>query len=156
VLRRSDKFKIMEIALISEALYHFKSLDNNLITIIEKNLVSKIEHANAQDLAIFSKVLFKAEYSMKKTTLAQLNKSINLLYHNIDANCLKKMFEDFEARYKAGKYDEEYINFLFRKLRNLRKDNMIKGVNFSYIKGQIVGMKSDDMLRKKIEKALNA
>lgn len=146
----------MEIALISEALYQFKAVDNSFLSIVEKNLAAKMEHANAQDLAIFCKVLFKPEYSMKKTTLDALNKSLNLLYHNVDANCLKKMFEDFEERYKAGKYDEEYINFIFRKLRNLRKDDMIKGVNFTYIKGQIIKLKGDDMLRKKIEKALGA
>lgn len=146
----------MEVALISEALYHFKAIDNNVLSVIEKNLAAKMEHANAQDLAIFCKVLFKPEYTMKKSTLEQLNKSINLLYHNIDANCLRKMFEGFEERYKAGKYDDTFVDFLFRKLRNLRKDDMIKGVNFSYIKGQIVKLKSEDALRKKIEKALNA
>jgi hypothetical protein len=146
----------MEVALISDALYHFKAIDNTLLTVIEKNLVAKMEHANAQDFAIFCKVLFKPEYSMKKTTLDNLNKSINLIYHNIDANCLRKMFEDFEARYKAGKYDEEYVNFLFRKLRNLKKDKMIKGVNYTYIKDQIVKLKSDDVLRKKIEKVLDS
>ena len=142
----------MEIAILAEAFYQLKKLDKELFRAFEKQFSIKSEHVNAQDIASFCKVLFSEEYSISEETKSKITSVCDILYHNIDANCLRKMFENFGERYKQKKYNEEYVNFCLRKYKNLEKKEEIRGANLSYIRNEINKAKTDEMFKKKLMK----
>lgn len=155
-LRNPEGFKIMELAIVSESLHQGKFLDKEIISILERQFVAKIENSNAQDLAIFWKILFtNKEFIPKDITAKKLLETADQLYHNIDQNCLRKMFENFSDCFLSSKYSDESVSFLFRKLKNLMKDDQIRGGNLNYILQELEKLKSNDKIRSRIKKLPN-
>lgn len=142
----------MEIALLAEDLYESDKLDKDLFKVIEKQFLVKSEHVNAQDIAIFCKVLFREESTIQDATKEKIVSVCDILFHNIDATCLRKMFEDFAERYKKKKYNDTYVNLLLRRFKALEKKEMIKGSNLSYIRAEINKTKTDPEFKKKLIK----
>ena len=106
LLHEPEKFKIMEVALLTEALDGWGVFDESLFKLVEKQFLVKSENVNAQDVAAIYKVILKPEWKPQEATLKKFNEVLQLLSENIDSNCLRKMFEGYGARFEAGEYDD--------------------------------------------------
>jgi len=123
-------------------------IDIAVLKKLESQFNLKGEQCNAQDIAVFLKLLTRADYKMEEKTHNKLRELCDFLFKNFDSNCLRKMFTNFAEKIEKGTIKMSLAEILIRKYKILKKRDEIKGRNLSEIKNEFSKLKDDNIIRK--------